>query len=166
MTRLTCSYFLSYFPFLNSSIRRAKLLYDLCHHQDIEFIPFKPLYRGIRYYKTFLDSDYEPHPVWKPPSIPILTQDYPPLLAYAPFPSSIPESLPFFQPSAPIHAFSQKNLSLSVTHPVVSHPTGEIFLPLQKKPPKKIIEKKDEKKKTKTYSKSLRIDTILNHGYT
>lgn len=166
MTRLTCSYFLSYFPFLNSSIRRAKLLYDRCHHQDIEFIPFKPLYRGIRYHKTFPDSDYEPHPVRKQTSIPILTQDYPPLLAYAPFPSSIPESLPFF-PTISSHPYLFTKKFILVHHSSSSFSShGRDFSSIAKKPRKKSLKKKKEKKKTKTYSKSLRIDTILNHGYT
>lgn len=134
MTRLTCSYFLSYFPFLNSSIRRAKLLYDRCHHQDIEFIPFKPLYRGILYHKTFPDSDYEPHPVREQPSIPILTQDYPPLLAYAPFPSSIPESLPFF-PTISSHPYLFTKKFILVRHSSSSFSShGRDFSSIAKKP--------------------------------
>lgn len=69
-----------------------------------------------------------------------------PFLHMRPFLPQFSNHCLFFQPSAPIHTFSQKNLSLSVTHPVVSHPTGEIFLPLQKNPEKNHWKKRRKKK--------------------
>lgn len=79
-----------------------------------------PLHRGVRYHETCPDTDYAlPQ---KPPTLPILTQNYPLVLAHAPSPSSTPESLPFPN-HQPGHSFHKK-LILILTHPVVHSTQG------------------------------------------